>query len=124
MVRILKFDGSNETDKLRFGTLFGAFCLGGNRLLNQSSGARSRDERAKDAKVLKALKAIAFESTEGADGSRKTYRLGDEGGEVRLDQKQHKLLMSYVEAAPFPTEQSDQLDDLLDWLDAAPSEDK
>ena len=113
MTRVLKFDGS---EKDRFDLLFGGFLQGGNALLQRAQGQRTRDERSKEAKILKALKSI---STKKTSDKGETWVLNDTGGELNLDQSQHSLLLKYIEAAPFPTYQSDDLVDLLDWVDAA-----
>lgn len=113
MIRTVTF-GPDDVGKRRYTTLVSAFILGGNALLQKSQGQRSRDDRAKDAKVMRELKRIGDEQND-------QLRLKPEGGALLFDQKQHEHVMKYCEAAPLPTQQSDDLDDLLDFLSAARS---
>jgi hypothetical protein len=119
MRRLLTF--TRDDDK-KFDLLYTGFLLGGNTV-NQSS--RPPHERKKEAKIQRALKAVSepMPPTDGqpADDNRRRLRTSDVGGiEVALEQDQHDLLLKYVEACPFLTHVSDQVDELLDWLHAAP----
>jgi hypothetical protein len=113
-------------DGKRFELLLTGFLLGGNQANQSESGARSRsrDDRKREAKIVRALKAISdapvTASTNGQppDEARRTLRAT--GGAVVLEQDQLDVVIKYVEACPFLTHVSDDVDDLLDWLYAAP----
>ena len=110
MVRKLTFTAE---DAERFKLLYLGFVIGGN--VTNKTGQRSRDERAKEAKILRAFKAISVE-----EGEARALAVNGHAMVMDLDQKQHDLLSKYLEAAPFPTQQSDDVDDLIDWLESAP----
>lgn len=121
MTRILKF-GTTEEDAERFRYVHLGFTLGGN-MLHRNGEKRERDVRANEATILRQLKAISREKESGENGGKERELLAD-GGEVRIDQKQHELLMKYIAAAPFLTEVSDSVDEALDWVSAAPEDKK
>lgn len=120
MKRVLTFAAWEPKDQVtspearRFGLLFRAFVLGGDAVNAAARGARARDVRAKEARILRALKSIAELVNDG-----RSYRLQAAGGELLLDQKAFEMLEDYVEKAPIPTLESDAHDDLMDWLGTA-----
>jgi hypothetical protein len=109
-------------DTKRFELLLTGFLLGGNQLYPQSS--RTRDDRKREAKILRALKAISdppiVPSGNGQPPDETRRSLSVTGGAVSLEQDQFDIVIKYVEACPFLTHVSDDVDDLLDWLYAAP----
>ena len=124
MTRILTFgpckdeSGAKTGEDQRFALFVNLFVGGGNLLhFNPQSGptSRSREDGAKEAKVVRAWKAISTE----VDGGRS---LNESGGTIILDQKSHELVMKYLVAAPRGTGEADVVDDLIDWVSAAPSE--
>lgn len=110
MRRVLKFE---KDDTRRFELFYNGFVSGGNFTYRQSE--RSRDIRAKESRILKAIKAISTEAGE-------TRALIEDGGTIVLDQKQFEILEKYLEVAPFFTQISDEVDELLDWVSAADKE--
>lgn len=119
MTRTLTF---GTDDGKRFELLYAGFVLGGNTLHQQTS--RAAHERKQEAKILRAFKAVsdpAPANGQPADESVRRLRLPGEGElVVALEQDQLDLLVKYVEACPFLTHVSDQVDELLDWLHATP----
>jgi hypothetical protein len=122
MTRRLTF---GPEDAQKFDLVLTGFLQGGNAL-NQSN-KREAHERKKEAKVLRALKGISDPVASNGkptnplvDNEQRQLRTG--GGDVVLEQDQHEVLVKYIEACPFTTQISDLVDDLLDWLHAAPRE--
>lgn len=117
MTRTLTFDAA---DGKRFELLLTGFLLGGNQANKDTS--RSRDDRKRESKILRALKAISDPAlaTNGQPPDETRRTLHEAGGAVTLEQDQLDLVIKYVEACPFLTHVSDDVDDLLDWLHAAP----
>lgn len=113
MTRTLTF---TPDDAPRFELLYTGFLQGGNTLHPNS---RTRDERKKEAKILRALKAISV--GEPTAIKRELLTSDASNASITLEQDQHDLLVQYVEACPFTTQVSDVVDDLIDWLRAAPS---
>jgi hypothetical protein len=109
-------------DGKRFELLLTGFLLGGNQANKDAS--RSRDDRKREAKILRGLKAISdapiTPSTNGQPPDETRRTLHAAGGAVVLEQDQLDVVIKYVEACPFLTHVSDDVDDLLDWLYAAP----
>ena len=106
MTRSLEFK-PEEKDKYELFIML--FDLGGNILhFNPQQGqtTRSRDERKKEAKIIRAYTSI--------EGNGKFA-----GGRIVLEQNVYELLIRYLEAAPAPTKQSVEIDELLDWANAA-----
>lgn len=116
-LRTLTFDAADEK---RFALFYNLFVAGGNQVYRQPQTglplARARDERGKEGRIITALEALSLEVDEQT-GAR---RLRPEGGTLTLDQKQHELVMKYLEAAPAGTQDSARVDALLDWVGAAP----
>lgn len=112
MTRTLTFA---PTDTQRFILLWNAFHAGGNATYRPQQGQRPRDERAKEARVIRALQEVSEVVDEATQGRK--LRAG--GGVLSLSQPLHELLSSYCAAAPFPTEVSLEMSDLLDWVSAA-----
>lgn len=119
MIRVLTFDPyapselEQSTSARRWALLYRAFVLGGDAVHGDRRGAREREDRAKEARVLRALKAISVDD----NGDRR--RLRNLGGELRLQQRDFETLERYVAAAPLPTIESEALDDLIEWIAAA-----
>jgi hypothetical protein len=109
MTRILTFE---PTDGVRWALLWNAFHSGGNQIYGL--GQRSTDERRREVVITRGLKAISVVIDE--KGSRK---LSEKGGTLSLDQPAFVLLERYIEAAPMPTELSDDLISLIDWVSTA-----
>jgi hypothetical protein len=113
-------------DTKRFELLLTGFLLGGNQANQSENGAKSRtrDDRKREAKILRALKAISdpplVPSSNGQPPDETRRSLQITGGAVSLEQDQLDIVIKYVEACPFLTHVSDDVDDLLDWLYAAP----
>jgi hypothetical protein len=105
----------------RFALFVNLFISGGNLLhFNPASGPTSRtpEARRQEAKVVRAWKAISDET--GADGARK---LKTDGGTLTFDQSTFVLVEKYLAAAPAGTQDADVVDELLDWVSAAPKTD-
>lgn len=113
--------GAPSDEAQRFALLVNLFIGGGNLLhFNPASGptSRSRDERAKEARIVRAYEAVSHEVGTPVGGR----TLNDQGGALVLDQKCFELLVKYLEAAPAGTGDSARIDDLLDWVNAAPQD--
>jgi hypothetical protein len=109
MTRILFF---KSEDKEKYDLLINLYILGGNVSHfdpQRGQTARTRDERKKEAKIIRAYKAIEGNSR-------------FEGGKLVLEQDVYEVLIKYLEAAPAPTQQSVEVDELLDWANAAEKE--
>ena len=118
MTRTLTFA---PEDGKRFELLLTGFLLGGNQANKDAS--RTRDDRKREAKILRALKQISDPpSSNGQPPDEMRRALHQAGGAVALEQDQLDMVIKYVEACPFLTHVSDDVDDLLDWLYAAPRE--
>jgi hypothetical protein len=106
-------------DKDKFRLLYVGFVAGGNAI-HRNGETRSRDQRAKEAAILRQLKAMSVRTPNDMDPE---MRVLNGGGKLVIDAKQLEVLKRYIEAAPFPTHESDVVDDLLDWISGAqPSE--
>jgi hypothetical protein len=116
MTFTLEFVGDRA--KTRFEKLYVGFIIGGNILHQDKS--RTRDDRAKEAGVLRQLKSVSVEAPTSLDLGMRALNGGP--GKIQLDAKQYEILKKYVEAAPFPTQDSDDVDDALDWLCSAKGE--
>ncbi len=122
MTRTLTFgpckhdDGTLTGECKRFTLFVNLFLLGGNILhFNPQTGpiSRSPTDRKMEAKIVKAYKAISDELPDG------TRSLKLEGGTISLDQPQFVLLERYLAAGPAGTQESDAVQDLIEWVSAA-----
>ena len=118
MLRTLVFT-SGESERLKFALLWNAFLAGGNQVYRSQQGQRAPDERRKEAKVIRALKGISVV----VDAVAQTRTLAEAGGSVVLEQPCFVLLERYLGDAPMPTEISDELDAVIEWVSAAPKSD-
>jgi hypothetical protein len=109
MNRVLTF-ASKDTQ--RFEDTYMGFLAGGN-YLHRHGEERSREERSKEAKIIRALKSIS--NPEGPE----LRVLIPAGGSAVFEQQSFLLLEKYLAAAPWPTQDSDRVDELLDWVSMA-----
>ena len=107
MTRILIF---TKDDTRKFELFYTGFVTGGNFV--HRNGDRTRDERAKEAKIVRAIKNISEDAGE-------TRTLSKSGGVIELEIEPFRLLEKYVENAPFNTQISDEIMDLLEWISVA-----
>lgn len=99
----------------RFVMLYTGFIGGGDAVWRPQQGQRPRAERAKEARIQRALDGIS-ELVSAESDSRKLLK---DGGVLSLDQEAFVTLEKYLDAAPFQTGVSAQVDDLLNWVSAA-----
>ena len=102
----------------KFALFVNLFIAGGNLLhFNPASGPTSRtpEERRQEAKVVRAWKAISDEVEPTPARKLKT-----DGGTITVDQPTFVLIEKYLAAAPAGTQDADVVDELLDWVSAAP----
>ena len=111
-VRTLTFGAG---DNAKFILFWNAFQAGGNQVHRSTNGQRPVDDRRKEAKVMRALKAISI-VLDDTTGSRK---LASEGGTFSVEQPAFVLIEKYLAEAPLPTEVSDELDALMEWVSLA-----
>lgn len=118
MNRTLSFAGTDE-DRERFALLYKGFVIGGNhvqeRAVAERLGPRSREERRISASVQRKLRAL---SKNGA--SDRNVELEEAGGTITLTQPEHELVMTFLKACPWSTQEDIEATDLMDWVMAAP----
>ncbi len=116
-------DSTNPSEEQKkFALLVNLFLSGGNTLHfdpQRGQTARTKDDRRNEAKFVRAYKAIAVEQKDDKGIPNGAWLLNAEGGTIAMEQDTYKLLEKYMEAAPSLTQDSDRIDDLLDWVSAA-----
>jgi len=105
---------NDEKGKQRTMLLYNGFVIGGNKLLERSQN-RDRAERSLGAAVIKMLRS--------GHRTKDTLEPPTDGAILEFSQQQHELLVKYLDACPWSTQELEEAADLLDWVMAAPQVD-
>jgi hypothetical protein len=117
--RVLEFTGSDE-DRAMFKLLHNGFLIGGNVLQEQALAnrqpGRTREERRTSAGIQKKLRGLS------SNGASVTVELNPAGGALRLAQDEHEMVMTFLKAVPWSTQEDVAATDLMDRVMAAPDD--